>query len=81
MEMRESQASHTSIAAEQPAGMTLRIPIRGLQKGRWVSVENGSGGELWTVSAVTHCPEGELVEITITRARTIPPVEEFLPPK
>ena len=76
MEMRERQTSETSVVHEH-LEMTLRIPMRGLQRGRWVSVDNGTSGELWTVIAVTHCPDGEMVEITIARAVSISPVEQF----
>jgi|GEM_PF-1835263 len=53
--------------------MILRIPLRGLETGRWVSVENGPDTGLWVVRGLNHCPDGELVEIHMTRAGAIPP--------
>ncbi|MEO8445085.1 MAG: hypothetical protein ABI567_08790 [Gammaproteobacteria bacterium] len=53
--------------------MILRIPLRSLEAGRWVSVENGPDTGLWVVRRLNHSPDGELVEIHMTRAGSIPP--------
>lgn len=56
-----------------PEAMILRIPLHGLQAGRWVSVENGPDSGLWVVRTLNHCPDGELVEIHMERVSAIPP--------
>lgn len=53
--------------------MVLRMPLRDLQAGRWVSVDNGPDTGLWIVRAVNNDRDGEMVEIHMERSGSIPP--------